>query len=108
MNDFAPQIIGLCPLCGREMWAGPSVDRHHFVPKSQGGAESEYLHKICHRKLHSMFTEKELAREFSTAEAVREHPEIQKFLKFLRHKPPDFYDRHARHKQKGKRDGTVD
>jgi hypothetical protein len=54
-----------------------------------------------------MFTEKELAREYSDAESVRAHPEIQSFLRFLRNKPPDFYDRHARHKRKGKRDGTI-
>lgn len=29
--------LGPCPLCGRPMIAGPSVDRHHWVPKSEGG-----------------------------------------------------------------------
>jgi hypothetical protein len=102
MSENSPRVLGLCPICEREMWAGPSADRHHFVPRSQGGKESEYLHKICHRKLHSVFTEKELAREYSDAETARAHPEIQKFLKFVRNKPPDFYDKHARHKRKGK------
>ena len=102
MRESEPKVVGVCPICEREMWAGPSIDRHHFVPRSQGGKESEYVHKICHRKLHSMFTEKELAREYSDAETVRANPEIQKFLKFLRNKPPDFNSRNARHKRKEK------
>ena len=57
--------LGPCQICGREMLPGESVDRHLWQPKSRGGKQAEYLHRICHRKLHSLFTEKELDYSFS-------------------------------------------
>ena len=70
--------LGACPLCGRRMFKGDSVDRHHWQPKSQGGTAAEYLHRICHRKLHSLFTGRELADRFSNPAQVRQHPEMKK------------------------------
>jgi hypothetical protein len=67
MNDSDSLAgLGRCPICGRVMLSGDSVDRHHWQPKSRGGSEAEYLHRICHRKLHSLFTAKELAENFAT------------------------------------------
>jgi hypothetical protein len=65
------QSLGPCPVCGREMLAGRSVDQHHWLPKSKGGREADLLHLICHRKIHSLFSRQELAAQFSTSEAVR-------------------------------------
>jgi hypothetical protein len=93
-------IIGICPICDREMWKGPSIDKHHFLPKSKGGKETEYLHKICHRKIHSLFKNKELAKEFNNPEFVRLHPEILKFIKWISKKDPDFYDKNDTHNRK--------
>lgn len=87
--------LGPCPICGRPMIAGPSVDRHHFVPKSEGGRETRHVHRVCHRKLHSLFTERELAKAYSTPEAVRAHPEMQTFLRWIARKDPEFYSRTA-------------
>ena len=42
------------------MLSGKAVDRHHPVPKSQGGKDWVWMHRICHRKLHSMWSEKQL------------------------------------------------
>jgi len=55
------------------MIAGPSVDRHHWHPKSQGGTETEWLHRVCHRMLLA-------------------HPDIIKFVKWVRKKPVDYVD----------------
>lgn len=95
-----PEIVGQCPICDRDMWKGPSIDKHHMVPKCKGGKATEYLHKICHRKIHSIWTEKELEREFNNADKIREHEEIQKFIKFISKKEPDFYDKNEQHKRK--------
>lgn len=95
-----PVILGICPICGRELWKGDSVDRHHFVPKSRGGRESQYLHKICHRKIHSLWTEKELEREYSDPDLVSAHPEMEKFITWVQKKAPDFYDRNDVHQRK--------
>src|SRR5690348_12876796 len=53
-----------CPLCDRPMIPGPSLDQHHPVPKSHGGRETVTMHKICHRAIHAMLNERELAEEF--------------------------------------------
>lgn len=51
------------------------------------------LHKVCHSKIHSVFDNKELAKKYNSAEALLEHPEIQKFVAWVRSKDPSFYDR---------------
>ena len=89
-----------CPICDREMWEGSSVDKHHFYPKCKGGKETELIHKICHRKIHSIFTEKELAKTYNNAEMVKQHPDIVKFIKWVAKKEPDFYDGSATHNRK--------
>ena len=91
--------LGPCQICGREMLLGESVDRHHWQPKSQGGKEINYLHRICHRKLHSLFTNKELSAEFATPEAVRRHPEMRKFITWVRRQPPEVVKRHHNSKK---------
>ena len=73
------------------MIEGPSVDRHHFLPRTEGGRAVAPVHRICHRKLHTLWTERELARFYSTPEAIRGHPEIQRFVRWLRGKPPEFW-----------------
>ena len=93
-------IIGKCPICNRDMIEDCFVDRHHFFPKCRGGKETEYIHKICHRKIHSLFTEKLLEKKYNTAESVREHPEIRKFVEWISNKDPKFYDKNFTAKQK--------
>ena len=83
--------LGPCPICGRPMIAGPSVDRHHFLPRVEGGRQSAPVHRICHRKLHTLWSERELARLYRTPEAIRAHPEIRRFVAWLRRKPPEFW-----------------
>ncbi len=90
------QSLGPCPVCGRELVAGMSVDRHHWLPKSRGGKEAAPLHLICHRKIHSLFSRKELAGEYGTPEAVRCHPEMHKFIKWVRRQPLEMVDRHRK------------
>ena len=91
-----PEELGACPLCGRIMFKGDSVDRHHWQPKSHGGTAAEYLHRICHRKLHSLFTGRELADDFSSPAQVRQHPEMQKFISWVRRQAPERVLRHRK------------
>lgn len=87
--------LGPCPICGRPMIPGPSVDRHHWTPRREGGGDRSWLHRICHKKLHSLFTERELAELYPTAEALRAHPEIATFVRWARKQPPGAVGRHA-------------
>lgn len=96
-------VIGNCSICNREMWQGKSIDKHHFVPKSKGGKETEYIHKACHSKIHSLFSEKELADYYNTPERLLENENMVKFAKWISKKEPDFYDRSKRASRKGRR-----
>lgn len=79
-----------CPLCGREL-GNVNIDRHHLVPKTYKGKEQFPIHKICHRKIHSAFTEKELMLRFHTWEALREADEIKAFIAWVAKKEPGYY-----------------
>ena len=82
-----------CPLCGRALVRdGKSVDEHHLIPRSYRGRETVSLHRICHQKVHSVLTEAELAKEWNTVEKLRSHPEMQKFVKWVSKKDPQFVD----------------
>lgn len=78
-----------CWLCGRDM--GETVEWHHPVPKSKGGKARVQVHPICHRTVHAHFTNAEMGRMGDDVEAIRAHPEIAKFLRWIADKPADFH-----------------
>jgi hypothetical protein len=88
-----------CALCGRTL-AEP-FNKHHLLPLSKGGKNTPtiLLHKICHDKIHSVFTETELKRYYHTMDRMKENQEVQRFLKWICKKEPGFYDRSARLKR---------
>lgn len=83
-----------CKICGRELGT-VNVDQHHLMPKTFKGKSDDTnlfpLHKICHRKLHSVFTAREMQHHYHTFERILEHSEIQKFVKWVQKKPIDYY-----------------
>jgi 5-methylcytosine-specific restriction endonuclease McrA len=89
---LAERCLGIerCPLCRRDL--DETSEKHHLVPKSRGGKATERLHKICHRKVHATFSEKELEKQYSNVEALLSHEDIQKFVEWVKDKPPSFYD----------------
>lgn len=95
--------IGPCPLCGRVMFDDSSVNKHHLIPKTFGGREVFQIHVVCHTKIHSVFTERELQHHYHTWERLKEHEEIQKFIKWVRKKPADFKTRHHQAARKRRR-----
>jgi hypothetical protein len=91
-----------CPLCGRILGT-VNIDRHHLVPRTFKGKEQFPIHKICHRKIHSVFTEKELFREFYTWDALKANAEIAAFVEWVGKKEPGFYSRtFSTNRKKGK------
>jgi len=80
----------VCPLCQRELGV-INVDAHHLVPKTFKGKELVNLHKICHRTLHSLLTERELLNYYHTIDRLLELDELQKFIRWVKTKPPEFY-----------------
>lgn len=82
----------ICPLCGRPIPPGVPQSHHHLIPKLKGGkgGPTVLLHHQCHREIHATLSEAELARSYGTIEALRGHPRLAKFLKWIAKRPPDF------------------
>lgn len=85
----------ICPLCSRSI-PESQKDAHHLIPKSKGGKSFEYLHRICHKQIHALFRENELAKVLNTAESLRNHSDMQTFINWVKNKPDDFYERAAK------------
>ncbi len=80
-----------CSLCERPL--GTRWDNHHLIPKTFKGKETVPVHNICHRKIHSVFTERELNKYYHTIERLLENEDIVKFIKWVSKKDPDFYQK---------------
>jgi hypothetical protein len=51
------------------------------------------IHKMCHQKIHATLDEKELLRYYHTVDRILENEEMQKFVKWISKKPPEWYDK---------------
>ena len=89
MNARLGDVV-ICPLCDRVI-PPAQRDAHHLVPKSKGGRQTKFLHRVCHRQVHALLTETELAREYATVEALLAHRELQTFVARVKTKPADFF-----------------
>ena len=101
--------LGPCPICGSDMIEGQSVDEHHLVPRSKKGKDKEPVHVVCHRKLHSSIPETEMASYWNTWERLREHPEVARFIPWVRKqfkRDPEFIDVHRDTKDRKRKRGV--
>jgi hypothetical protein len=85
-----------CPICRRPMLEGVAVDRHHWIPLARDGRDWDWMHQVCHRNNHALFSETELARDYPDAERIRAHPEMARFIDWVKRRPPDFNDWHKK------------
>lgn len=85
----------VCPLCERPIPAEARQSLHHLVPKLRGGKGGAVvlLHQICHNEIHATLTETELARDFPTIEALRAHPRLANFIRWVAKRPPGFHSK---------------
>jgi len=89
-EEVTPLLV--CPLCNRPI-PDSEKDAHHLVPKSKGGRETKYLHRVCHRQIHALLTETELAKTYNHVEALLAHPGNARFVTWVKTKPDNFYER---------------
>ena len=88
-----------CELCERSV---DEVTRHHLIPRTRHANKrnkklfdrqevkhrTAWLCRPCHKQIHALISEKEMERDFNTLEALKAHPEIRRFLEWIRDKPP--------------------
>ncbi|MFW6162088.1 MAG: hypothetical protein ACODAJ_04920 [Planctomycetota bacterium] len=89
-----------CDLCGRH---GVELTKHHLIPRTRHSNKRNkklfdrdevksrllWLCEPCHRQVHAVLSTKALAQEFNTLESLAVHPEIRKFVRWVRKRPPD-------------------
>jgi hypothetical protein len=92
LSPLQHDVPTVCPLCDRII-PTTQIDAHHLIPKSHRGTETVLLHRICHRQIHALFTETELARQFNTVDKLKSHEEILRFIHWVKQKPDDFFER---------------
>lgn len=97
MPDDAPPA---CELCQR---TGLTLTRHHLIPRKRHRRRSAQqrfdreemrtriamLCRPCHSTVHATLTEKELEESFNTLDALAEHPEIARFVRWVKQQPTD-------------------
>jgi transcription elongation factor Elf1 len=78
-----------CPICGRET-PTEFIEKHHLIPKSKKGRETVDVCCNCGDMIHKIIDLKSMQTVFNTIEAIKSHPDIQKWAKWISKKPNDF------------------
>lgn len=81
-----------CELCEREM---EKLTVHHLIPKQNtkrkkvNSSPTIEICSACHRQIHAFFDNKHLTQELNTIEKLKNQPQMQKFLLWVRKQNPD-------------------
>ncbi|MFC3606189.1 hypothetical protein [Stutzerimonas tarimensis] len=89
-----------CELCGR---AAP-LTRHHLIPKALHGkayvrkryprheriTATLWVCRPCHNQIHKVFSERALALDYNSREALLGDPRMRDFISWLAGKPAGF------------------
>lgn len=77
---------GICELCKRQP---VDLTVHHLVPKEEGGRFSDTAQICipCHKQVHFLYTNTELAKLYCTVVSLKHAPEMKKFISWLRKQP---------------------
>src|SRR3954469_11872995 len=77
-----------CGLCGRA-FPRRELTRHHCLPRSKGGTSEdvELLCPQCHSMVHCTYTNGTLAGQFATLAELRQAPQLQKYVRWVRKQP---------------------
>lgn len=83
---MAKQTIGICELCGRQ---DVLLTVHHLTPREEGGAflPTALLCIACHKQVHALYTNQELAACLNTLDALRQDEKLVPYIKWIRKQP---------------------
>ena len=76
----------ICQLCDRKV---DKLTKHHLLPREEGGNEEHisYIGSDCHRQIHALYTNKELAIRLDSIDKLKNDEKIHKYLKFIKKQP---------------------
>ena len=92
---------GRCELCLRD-----NVERtiHHLTPREFGGGpeETAKLCIPCHKQIHALYSNSELAIRLNTIERLQDDPEMKKYLNWIKKQPAGKLPRIKKSSYKGR------
>lgn len=85
-----------CELCNRQ----DRLTKHHLIPRCRHKNKKNkklfnrlevkqraiWICRPCHSNIHAVLSEKELEMEYNTKTKLLQHPDIQKFVRWIRRK----------------------
>lgn len=76
-----------CQLCGR---IGVETTAHHLVPKETGGRDGEIIRLClpCHRQIHALYSNRELAMRLNTLNKLKNDERIVRYLRWIKNQDP--------------------
>ncbi|MDB5297746.1 MAG: hypothetical protein JWO31_3729 [Phycisphaerales bacterium] len=79
-----------CTLCERQVPPG-MVTLHHLTPKQKGGKAEDRtpVCRPCHKQIHAVFGNADLARSFASVRLLRDAPQLRSFLNWIRKQKPE-------------------
>ena len=79
-----------CKLCQRDV---EKLTEHHLKPRSKlkkgERTPTIWICSACHRQIHALFTNDELAAHFDSADKLRAEPRMERFLKWISKQDPN-------------------
>jgi len=73
-----------CQLCRLEV---QNLTKHHLIPKGKGHRGFIKVCFPCHKQIHILLSEKELAKHYSNLIDLRNHPDVRKWINWRRKRP---------------------
>ncbi|MGB6296405.1 MAG: HNH endonuclease [Rivularia sp. (in: cyanobacteria)] len=64
---------------------------HHLIPKHKNGKHGPRINicSACHKQVHRLYDNNRLAKELNTADLLKDEPQMQKFLKWVKKQKTD-------------------
>jgi hypothetical protein len=75
-----------CPFCDRET-PEKYQEKHHLTPRCKKGKETVPVCIDCGNQIHELFSISELNSQYDTVEKLKNHPGMQKWIRWVRKRP---------------------